>query len=470
MTEWVRGRIVGRGSFGMVNLAIPRKVSSENMLLMVAKSCEDSKSDSLKNEKEVLLQLQDCPQIVRFLGDDLSVESGKRFYNLLFEYAPNGTLADRLKSSGGRFTDSDIRRYTKSVLQGLSYIHEKGFVHCDIKLQNILLFRNNAAKIADFGLAKRAAETEKEKDDLVLRGTPLYMSPEVVKGGDCESPADLWALGCAVVEMITGKPAWGYSAGCDVNALLYKIAIAGEAPEIPAGLCSEGNDFLGKCFAKDPSERWTARMLLDHPFVSGFDDDGDGDRQACSEDVDDHDPKLLSTSPSCQLDFSIAGGTPEIPAGFCSEANEFDFADETAEIPTELCSEGSDLISKCFAKDPSERRTTRMLSEHPFVFGFDDGGKGQTRACYQDVDDHDRELPSPSPRCPLDFADWMSFESSNLQTITSFDSPEHASEAGFCGESNRESRSHAVSDRLRLLVSDHLVPDWSCSDKWIIVR
>ncbi|GAB4857099.1 hypothetical protein Ancab_015011 [Ancistrocladus abbreviatus] len=85
------------------------------------------------------------------------------------------------------FTESDVRRHTNSILRGLCFIHKKGFAHCDIKLQNILLFENGAAKIADFGLARRVAgEKKREKRDggFVFRGTPLYMSPEVVNGSE----------------------------------------------------------------------------------------------------------------------------------------------------------------------------------------------------------------------------------------------------------------------------------------------
>ncbi|GAB4857298.1 hypothetical protein Ancab_015206 [Ancistrocladus abbreviatus] len=153
---------------------------------MVVKSSEFSSSDSLSNEKEVLSELHDCPQIVQFLGDNVIIEDGKEFYNLFLEYASRGSLADQLKRTNC-FTESDVRRYTNSILRGLCFIHKKGFAHCDIKLQNILLFENGAAKITDFGLARRVAgEKKREKRDggFVFRGTPLYMSPEVVNGSE----------------------------------------------------------------------------------------------------------------------------------------------------------------------------------------------------------------------------------------------------------------------------------------------
>lgn len=264
--EWVRGEIIGRGSFGTVSLAVPKSNSTQ----YVVKSSEICNSFSLKNEKEILSELsKNHPNIVRCLGDSSSFERGTHFYNLFLEYASKGSLADQLKLAGGKFELSDVKRYTKSVINGLCHIHHSGFVHCDIKLQNILVFDDGTAKIADFGLARRVSDDFGSQ----LRGTPLYMSPEIVAGGKVEAPADVWALGCAVVEMVTGKPAWELSPESDVSALLYRIAVGGESPKIPGNLCSEGKDFLEKCFSKNPSERWTAQMLLDHPFLSELKDD-----------------------------------------------------------------------------------------------------------------------------------------------------------------------------------------------------
>lgn len=283
----MRGDTIGRGSFGTVSLAIP--INNYFSLFpnpIVVKSSEFTNSGSIRNEKEVLSQLgNNHPHIIHFFGHSISLSSAKgaHFYNLFLELAGKGSLADHLRFSGGKFESCDVKRYTESILKGLSYIHQQGFVHCDIKLQNILLFDHGVAKIADFGLAKRVLEKE---TGCQLRGTPLYMSPEIVAGGEVGSPADIWALGCSVVEMVSGKPAWNCSPECDVSALLYKIGVTGESPEIPGNLCHEGKDFLQKCFAKDPKERWTARMLLDHPFLSGFSD------------------QPASISPRCPFEFS----------------------------------------------------------------------------------------------------------------------------------------------------------------------
>ncbi|XP_044469884.1 mitogen-activated protein kinase kinase kinase 20-like [Mangifera indica] len=275
--DWVRGDVIGHGNFGSVSLAVTRKNCSRFPSLMAVKTCQDSCSSSLKNEKEVLDELGCCPQIVGCFGGGYSVENGERFYNLFLEYASRGSLADWLRKNNGKLQESDVKRYTRSVLKGLRHIHAKGFVHCDIKLQNLLVFDQDEAKIADFGLAKKSG-TENKQEKFECRGTPLFMSPEAVNDNEYEPPGDIWALGCAVVEMITGKPAWNFKDGGNVFGLLIRIGVGDELPVIPGELSEEGKDFLVKCFVKDPKQRWTADMLLNHPFVSvdsSFDDHGD---------------------------------------------------------------------------------------------------------------------------------------------------------------------------------------------------
>ncbi|KAJ1411976.1 Serine/threonine-protein kinase, active site, partial [Sesbania bispinosa] len=267
--DWVRGDSIGRGSFAIVNLAKPTTSNSTWFSSpTVVKSSEASTSFSLKNEKHVLDCLGSCRRIIRCFGDDYTFENGEEYYNLFLEYAAGGSLADQLKFHGGRIPEQRVRSYTRSVIEGLMHIHKNGFVHCDVKLQNILVFDDGEIKIADFGLAK---ETGVKQSKFECRGTPLFMSPESVNDGEYESPADIWALGCAVVEMVTGKPAWNVEKGSSMWSLLLRIGAGEELPEIPEELSKEGRDFLEKCFVKDPRKRWTAEMLLNHPFVDGDD-------------------------------------------------------------------------------------------------------------------------------------------------------------------------------------------------------
>ncbi|KAJ8546168.1 hypothetical protein K7X08_018751 [Anisodus acutangulus] len=289
--DWVRGEPVGHGSFGKVNFAVPTKQSTQ---VMVVKSCAASRSDTLMNEKLILDEIKGCPQIINCLGDSYTYENGKKLYNVLLEYASGGALSEKLKSSGDRqLPEIEIRKYTKALLKGLHYIHKSGYVHCDIKPQNILLAEYGQVKLADFGLGKRAESIKDEKLRCELRGTPLYMSPEMVTSGEQGTPADIWALGCVIAEMAAGVPVWGYS---NITQLLMKIGVGDALPEFPAKLSEEGKDFLQKCFIKDPSKRWTAEMLLNHQFVADQDDTVTLNDERCESGTP-------STSPRCPFDF-----------------------------------------------------------------------------------------------------------------------------------------------------------------------
>jgi serine/threonine protein kinase len=105
---------------------------------------------------------------------------------------------------------------------------------------------NFVAKIGDFGLVKRAAQSKKRRLDLdlYLRGTPLYLAPETVIESVKELPSDIWAMGCVVCEMLTGKSPWERAEELNTDDLLRLIGDGRELPKIPSGISSEARGFL----------------------------------------------------------------------------------------------------------------------------------------------------------------------------------------------------------------------------------
>lgn len=300
--EWIRRETIGHGSFSTVSLATTTTSGSSSTTLfpplMAVKSSGVVCSGALMNERDVLDDLGECSEIVRCFGEGRTVENGEEIYNLFLEYASGGNLANRIKNSGEALPEFEVRRFTRSIVKGLCHIHGNGFSHCDLKLENVLVFGDGDVKISDFGLAKRRSD----EICVEIRGTPLYMAPECVNHGDFGTPADIWALGCSVVEMSSGKTAWCLDEGdkSNVMSLMVRIGSDNEVPRIPVELSEEGKDFVRKCFVKNAAERWTAQMLMDHPFLAVDDDDESRRRSIgpCGEE-----DEALVSSPRDPFDF-----------------------------------------------------------------------------------------------------------------------------------------------------------------------
>ncbi|RVW83407.1 Mitogen-activated protein kinase kinase kinase 17 [Vitis vinifera] len=235
----VKQCLIGQGASGKVYMAISRKGGGSRLLAVKSSVCSSS-SSSLLREEEILRSLGACPDVVECFGSYSSMEvDGSWVYNLILEYAPGGTLRSLMERRRGKLSESEVRDYARMIIRGLCYIHQKGLVHCDLKPDNVLVFPGvdgggNVVKIADFGLAKRVGEEEVPR--VSFRGTPSYMSPESLALKEHDAPMDIWSLGCTIIEMVTGQ--------------------------------RYGKDFLEKCFVRDPKWRWTAEMLLHHPFVA----------------------------------------------------------------------------------------------------------------------------------------------------------------------------------------------------------
>ncbi|KAL2473054.1 mitogen-activated protein kinase kinase kinase 16 [Forsythia ovata] len=262
--EWTRGPIIGRGTSATVSVA-----TTSSGELFAVKSTDLSSSSLLQKEQFIISQL-DSPYVIKCLGSDITCEENKSVFNLFLEYFPGGALSDQIRKQGGSLDESIIQFYAHQMVRGFNYLHLNGVVHGDIKGQNILI-GEDGLKIADFGCSKLI----QEDDDSVagksrFSGTPAYMAPEVSRGEEQGFPADIWALGCTVIEMATGCSPWPEIH--DPVSALYKIGYSGDAPEIPSWLSNKAKEFLSKCLIRDAKLRWTAEELLEHSFFHGLED------------------------------------------------------------------------------------------------------------------------------------------------------------------------------------------------------
>ena len=259
-------KILGRGSSGVVHLV--QTIAPVRQFYAVKSAYEDV-SFSLVKEQQILQQFIGCPNIIRCFGAFTSVQRDQRkVFNLFLEYASEGSLLDLMKEYGGKIPERDVKCYARMILEGLVHIHKKGYIHSDLKPGNILVFPPqdgiglDTLKIADFGSVKQYGVKDTNIWEYGFRGTAIYMSPESVIG-EITCQLDVWSFGCIIVEMITGNLPWTFS---NLKDLRDKL-LSGETPNIPENISSMGKNFLMKCFARDPNQRWTARMLLSHPYL-----------------------------------------------------------------------------------------------------------------------------------------------------------------------------------------------------------
>ncbi len=196
---------------------------------------------------------------------EIGEADGARF--IVMELVPGETLAERL--ARGPLPVTEALELAVGTAQALQTAHAAGIVHRDLKPANLKPTADGGIKVLDFGLARilagedepapeRAAETATREADLtgtgLIVGTAAYMSPEQVRGADVDARTDIWALGCVLFEMLSGRRPF---AGATPQECL--AAILAEEPrwdELPADLPPAVARVLRRCLRKDPAERF----------------------------------------------------------------------------------------------------------------------------------------------------------------------------------------------------------------------
>ncbi len=256
------GRIIGRGAFGKVNIGL-------NILTgrIVAIKSFNKKTILTENSKRKILYETNLmrnlchPSVTKILE---TFES-EQYILIIMEYISGGNLQNFVKKRR-KLSEKIAKILFRQIIQGISYIHSKGIVHRDIKLENILLDLNNIIKICDFGVGKIVKPGIKLKEQC---GTPVYMAPEIVKGEEYEGfPVDIWSAGVALYIMLSGNIPFNRDNTHDLQSAIVNLPF-----KKIEKISDKANDLLEKILEKDPEKRYTAIQILSPPWMNEYNDE-----------------------------------------------------------------------------------------------------------------------------------------------------------------------------------------------------
>jgi len=263
---------IGAGGMGEVYRARDTRLKREVALkiLPVSFAMDADRLARFQREAEVLASLNH-PNIAAIYGlEEGSVEAGPHMRALVMELVEGETLADRI--ARGPIPVDEALPIAKQITEALEAAHEQGIIHRDLKPANIKVRPDGTVKVLDFGLAKlgepRGSGQQAPGGALsmsptitspamtgvgMLLGTAAYMSPEQARGKVADKRSDIWAFGCVLYEMLTGRHAF---AGDEVSDVL--ASVLAREPDwtlLPAGFSPVLAMYIKRCLHKDSKQR-----------------------------------------------------------------------------------------------------------------------------------------------------------------------------------------------------------------------
>lgn len=236
-------RQLGKGASASVHLAVQENLNRRVAIKVMRHQYSDDENFSLrfKREGRIIAQLTH-PHIVPVY--DVGENEDNLYMSM--EYLPGKDLREKSKE----LTVQQALGYLIDLATALNYAHGKGYVHRDVKPENILFRANGEIVLTDFGIARPAESLTHMTVTGVLMGTPSYMSPEQIDGRELDGRSDLYALGAILFEMLTGHVP--YQSDSIVNVGLQHLTA--DIPTLPKST-SKLQDLINTLLAKEPSDR-----------------------------------------------------------------------------------------------------------------------------------------------------------------------------------------------------------------------
>lgn len=272
------GQPLGEGSYSTVLLATDRQTLKEYAVKILDKKhiIKEKKIKYVNIEKDTLNRLIEHPGIVRLY---YTFQDSTSLYYVL-DIASGGELLGVLKRIGS-FDEECTRFYGAQILDAIEHMHDRGVIHRDLKPENVLLDDQMHIKITDFGTAKLLPDPRKPVEpgqsyDVAngggeltrarsFVGTAEYVSPELLTDKNACKASDLWAFGCIIYQLLTGRPP--FKAG---NEYLTFQKIVALEYEFPPGFPPAARDLVERLLVLDPQRRLSIEHIKNHEFFDGM--------------------------------------------------------------------------------------------------------------------------------------------------------------------------------------------------------
>nr|XP_026647678.1 serine/threonine-protein kinase PAK 3-like [Zonotrichia albicollis] len=254
-TKYIDFVQVGQGGFGTVYKATD-PATGEVVALKKMPLRRRSRKELLVNEIQIMKENRH-PNIVNYIDSYLVNED----LWLVMEYVDGGTLTSVLVRV--LMEEGMIAAISKECLKALDFLHSNNVIHRDVKSDNILLGMDGSVKLTDFGLCAQLSAERSTR--CTMLGSPYWVAPEIVKRKEYDTQVDIWALGIVAIEMLEGEPPYFKESPIQAQRLIARNRYP--PLRMPSKMSILFHAFLHSCLDTNPSIRWTARELLQHPFL-----------------------------------------------------------------------------------------------------------------------------------------------------------------------------------------------------------
>ena len=259
---------IGSGSFGKVYLVKDKntgQVYASKISIEDIESNTDSKLIDLSREINIISKLNH-PSILKFVGFSPTDFKKRPRPVIITEYVSNGTLSDLILLERSQLISQDIFNDTTKLIiiygiaSGMSYLHSHDIIHRDLKPDNILINDYLLPKIADFGLSKvKNNDNSDLNSTLGIKGTPIYISPEIWRKYEYGKASDVYAFAMIVYELLTNDEPFEK---CHIFQIQCKI-LAGYRPNFNKAIPQSYKNLIEKCWSEDPKDRPTFEQIVD---------------------------------------------------------------------------------------------------------------------------------------------------------------------------------------------------------------